>query len=84
MAPWAAWAWPLVCCSVGWWPRSRGLLEGVDDLLQDVGAVIRDLLQDGVGKLLQLHALPLPLLQLLVQLQGHTETWSAPALKCAH
>lgn len=61
-----------------WWLRSGGLLEGVDDLLQDVGAVIRDLLQDGVGELLQFHALPLALLQLIVQLQEHTETGQPP------
>lgn len=56
---------------------SGGLLQGVDHLLQDVGAVVGDLLQDGVGELLQLRALPLALLQLLLQLQGHTGTLSA-------
>lgn len=49
---------------------SGGLLQRVDHLLQDVGAVVGDLLQDGVGVLLQLGALPLTLLQLRLQLWG--------------
>lgn len=49
--------------------RSAGLLQCVHDLLQDVGAVVCDLLQDRVGVLLQLGALSLALLQLRLQLQ---------------
>lgn len=47
---------------------SSGLLQGFDNLLQDVGTAVCDLLQNGVGKLLQLSALSLTQLQLLLQL----------------
>lgn len=54
--------------------RSARLLQCIDDLLQDVGAVICDLLQDRVGVLLQLGALSLALLQLRFQLQAGRRT----------
>lgn len=49
---------------------SAGLFQGVDNLLQDVGAVVGYLLQNRVGVLLQLSALLLTHLQLPFQLQG--------------
>lgn len=52
---------------------SAGLLQGVDDLLQDVGAVVSDLLENSVGELLQLSALLLTHLQLSLQLEGNKE-----------
>lgn len=50
--------------------RSARLLQRVNDLLQDVGTVVCDLLQDRVGVLLQLGTLSLTLLQLRFQLRG--------------
>lgn len=49
---------------------SAGLLQGINHLLQDVGAVVGYLLEDRVGVLLQLSALLLTHLQLPFQLQG--------------
>lgn len=54
---------------------SARLLQGVDHLLQDVGAVICDLLQHWVGVLLQLTALLLTHLQLPLQLHTNQQQW---------
>lgn len=48
--------------------RSARLLQSVHHLLQDVGTVVGNLLQDGVGVFLQFGALSLALLQLRLQL----------------
>ncbi len=54
--------------------RSAGLLQSVDHLLQDVRAVIGDLLQDGVCVFLQFGTLSFTLLQLGFQLRNQRET----------
>lgn len=55
-----------------WGQLSARLLQGIDDLLQDVGAVVCDLLEDRVGVLLQLAAFLLTHLQLSLQLERKT------------
>ena len=55
-----------------WGQLSARLLQGIDDLLQDVGAVVCDLLEDRVSVLLQLPAFLLTHLQLSLQLEGKT------------
>lgn len=47
---------------------SAAVLQSVDDLLQDVGASVSDLLQDLVGVFLELRPLPLAQRQLRLQL----------------
>lgn len=54
--------------------RSAGLLQSVDHLLQDVRAVIGNLLQDGVCVFLQFGTLSFTLLQLGFQLRNQRET----------
>lgn len=51
---------------------SAGLFQGINNLLQDVGAVVCYLLENRVGVLLQLSALLLTHLQLPLQLQSFT------------
>lgn len=53
--------------------QSARLLQSVDHLLQDVRAVIGDLLQDGVCVFLQFGALSFTLLQLRFQLGKHRD-----------
>ena len=61
------WAAGLATCREA---ESGRLFQCVDHLLQDVGAVIRYLLENGIGKLLQLCIVPLNFLQLLLKLKG--------------
>lgn len=51
---------------------SAWLFQGIDNLLQDIGAVVCDLLENRVGVLLQLSALLLTHLQLPLQLEENT------------
>lgn len=52
---------------------SGGFFQGIDNLFQDIGAVICNLLEDGVGEFLQFRALVLALLQLSAQLERKKE-----------
>lgn len=50
--------------------ESGRLFQCIDHLLQDVGAVVCYLLENGIGKLLQLRIVLLNFLQLLLKLKG--------------
>lgn len=58
------------------WSTSGGLFQGIDNLLKDVRAVIGYLLENGVGKLLELGTVPFNLLQLTLKLKGKGELGS--------
>lgn len=58
------------------WSTSGGLFQGIDNLLKDVRAVIGYLLENGVGKLLELSTVPFNLLQLTLKLKGKGELGS--------
>jgi hypothetical protein len=66
-------SWLLEC--VSWIAGSGRLLQSIDYLLQDVRAMVCDLLEDGVGKLLQLGIVPFAFFQLILKLQGK-ERWN--------
>lgn len=53
--------------------QSGGLLQGIDNLLENIGAVIGYLLENGVGEFLQLCIIPFDLLQLVLKLKGKGE-----------
>lgn len=57
---------------------SGGLFQRVDHLLQDVRAVVGYLLENGIGKFLQLSIVPLTFLQLQLKLKGKGKTVSGP------